>query len=86
MCPCEVMDYALWSVSHHPVKIGDNKHSGSEDVFNLSRERAMRFNKKDSLKVCHHTAKFGGYRHCGWKYNALSFSLDFKRPRDQRVI
>ena len=24
---------ALWSVSHHPVKIGDNKHSGSEDMF-----------------------------------------------------
>ena len=33
---CDIMDGKLFScfiVSHHPVKIGDNKHSGSEDMF-----------------------------------------------------
>ena len=25
--------FACFMVSHHPVKIGDNKHSGSEDMF-----------------------------------------------------
>ena len=25
-------------VSHHPAKLGDHKHSGSVDVFSLSRD------------------------------------------------
>ena len=33
---CDIMDGKLFScfmVSHHPVRIGDNKHSGGEDMF-----------------------------------------------------
>ena len=34
--PCNIMDGKLFTcfmVSHQPVKIGDNKHSGCEDMF-----------------------------------------------------
>ena len=34
--PCDFMDgklFMCFMISHHPVKIGDNKHSSSEDII-----------------------------------------------------
>lgn len=74
-------------VSHHLVKIGDNKHNGSKDIM-FFIFHAIKSN--DTLLVGAPQSKStswqrGGHKHCG-SGGMFFLSLDLGRPRAQRVM